>query len=227
KYKDFTGRVFAHPLRPIGIEALKDLGVGVAASTGKVEGSDTATALSQYRTSGQQAFFRYRAVSGSAPETVLADGSRNRISPQLYYYYGPFGLLGEYVLSSQRVTLGDTSRVLQHQAWQASGTYVIGGTASYEGVKPDSSIGEGGIGAFEVSARYQGIRLDRDAFPTFADPNNSARDAHGIGVGAGWWANRAARFMLNFESTSFRGGAADGADRASEKIVLARSQISW
>jgi hypothetical protein len=33
--------------------------------------------------------------------------------------------------------------------------------------------------------------------------------------------------MANFESTMFQGGAAAGADRATEKVVLFRSQISW
>ncbi len=34
---------------------------------------------------------------------TIADGNRWRVSPQLYWYIGPVGLLAEYVVSSQRV----------------------------------------------------------------------------------------------------------------------------
>ncbi|HYO95303.1 MAG TPA: porin [Polyangiaceae bacterium] len=224
--KEFVGRLFAHPFRPLGVDALKDFGVGVAVSTGSVEGTQAAPTLPTYRSAGQQAIFRYRAGADLAT-TVVADGARRRVSPQLYYYYGPFGVLGEYVASSHEVGLGDETEELNHQAWQASATLVLGGKVSYEGVKPDSAVGEGGIGAFELSGRYEGLRIDRDAFPVYANPAASVRDAQGFGVGVGWWANRAARFLLNFQTTSFEGGAAEDGERASEKVVLARSQIAW
>lgn len=131
------------------------------------------------------------------------------------------------MLSANRVAVGGGSNLIENRAWQVGATVAIGGTATFEGIKPSSSVGEGGIGAFEVSARYQGLRIDEDAFPTYADPARAASAADGFGVGIGWWANRSARFMANFESTSFDGGAASGADRATEKVVLFRSQLSW
>ena len=224
--KDVVARVFVHPFRPLKIDALEGLGVGVAASTGSSEGVLANPNVAQYRTSGQQAFFRYR--SGETIDaTVVARGARARISPQLYYFNGPFGLHADYTSSLQRVTLGGASKKLGHHAWQVSGTFVLGGTSSYEGVKPSSSIGDGGTGAFELALRYHGFRADRDAFPTFANSDAAARGATGLGAGLGWWPNRSVRFMANYEATSFDGGAADGGDRRTERAVLIRSQVSW
>lgn len=65
--------------------------------------------LPSYKTSGQQTFFSFRTRTGepdkdfSTDNNVLADGNRTRISPQAYYYWRPFGLLGEYVRTSQEV----------------------------------------------------------------------------------------------------------------------------
>jgi phosphate-selective porin OprO and OprP len=224
--KDVVARVFLHPLRPLNVEALDGLGVGVAASTGSSEGVLATPNVAQYRTSGQQAFFRYRAGE-TIDATVVAGGARARVSPQLYYFYGPLGLHADYTSSLQRVTLGASSKKLGHHAWQVSGAFVIGGTVSYEGVKPTSAVGDGGTGAFELALRYQGFRADRDAFPTFANPDAAARDATGLGAGLGWWPNRNVRFMANYEATAFEGGAADGGDRRTERVVLIRSQVSW
>jgi phosphate-selective porin OprO and OprP len=224
--KDVVARVFLHPLRPLEVEVLDGLGLGVAVSTGSSEGVLATPNVAQYRTSGQQAFFRYR--SGEAIDaTVVAGGTRSRVSPQLYYFYGPLGLHADYTASRQRVTLDGSSKNLRHQAWQVAGTFAIAGTVSYEGVKPSSAVGDGGTGAFELALRYQGFRADRDAFPTFANPDAAARDATGLGAGLGWWPNRNVRFMANYEATAFDGGAADGGDRLTERAVLIRSQVSW
>jgi phosphate-selective porin OprO and OprP len=227
EHKDLVARIFLHPLRPTKIAALSDFGIGIAGSAGKAEGTLATTSVPAFRSSGQQTFFRYRAVEDDLTQTVVADGRRNRISPQAYYFYGPVGLLAEYTVSVQTVGVGGGSRTLTHEAWQVSATAAIGGKVSFEGVKPKTSVGEGGSGAFEVSARLHGIELDDEAFPLYADEARSARKATGLTIGAGFWANRATRFMVNYDTTSFEGGAADGQDRKSEKLVLIRSQLSW
>jgi len=60
------------------------------------------------------------------------------LSPQGYYYYGPFGFLGEYVISDQRVTrvLGPSriSRRLENTGWEVTGSWVLTGEdAAYKG----------------------------------------------------------------------------------------------
>ena len=225
KGKDMVGRWFGHPLRWLGIAALRDLGVGLAGSWGRTSGTLAAPGLPSFRTSGQQTFFRYAAGS-TIDLTAVAAGDRYRFSPQLYYFFGHVGLLGEYVVSSQEVAAGETRRRLTHHAWQAAATFVLGGDASFEGVRPRHAAGEGGSGAFEVAGRYHELRVDPDTFPTFADPTRAAHLARGFTVSAGWWANRNVRVMADFDRTTFAGGASEGA-RRSENAVLLRNQISW
>jgi len=97
--KDVAGRIFAHPFKYTEIAPLKGLGLGVSGTFGNQEG-----ALRTFVSPGQQRFFGYRTGVGTnaATANVLADGEHWRISPQGYYYWGPFGLFGEYAISEQR-----------------------------------------------------------------------------------------------------------------------------
>jgi phosphate-selective porin OprO/OprP len=225
KGKDVVGRVFGFPLRSLGVAALHDLGAGLSASFGRAHGTLAAPGLASFRTSGQQAFFRY-AAGDSLATTVITAGDRVRLSPQLTWFSGPVGLLGEYVQSSHDVALGATTARLTHHAWQAAAVVVLGGDASYEGVRPRQAAGQGGLGAFELAGRLHELRVDPDAFPTFASPANAARRARGVTVGAGWWASRNLRVIADFDRTTFAGGAAGG-NRRPENAVLIRTQVSW
>ena len=51
--------------------------------------------LPGFATDGQQQFFAYNPASNAV---VVADGLHWRLSPQAYFYHGPFGMLGEYVI---------------------------------------------------------------------------------------------------------------------------------
>jgi hypothetical protein len=85
---------------------------------------------SSYLTDGQQTFFSYT-------NNVVASGTHWRLSPQGYYYWGPFGLLGEYVISDQEVRKGAVKADIQNTAWQvAAGWVLTGEDASYAGVTP-------------------------------------------------------------------------------------------
>ena len=173
--KDFAGRIFAHPFLNTSIVPLQGLGFGFAASYVDAGGSPDAPNLPNYRTSGQQRFFAYRG-------TTLSDGERLRLSPQGYYYYGPFGLLWEYVNVAQDVArdIDGVTRTdkLDHDAWQVAFSYVLTGEEStYKGVKPKSpfSIQSGTFGAFELKARYSELILDEDTFAGGDDPSRIPR----------------------------------------------------
>ncbi len=93
--KDLAARLFFTPFAK-GTGGLRGLGFGVAATQGSQEGHADGARPAGYRTPGQQTFFSYR-TDGTAAGTVIADGDRVRLSPQGYFYRGPFGLLAEYV----------------------------------------------------------------------------------------------------------------------------------
>ena len=214
--KDFVGRIFAKPVA--------GLGAGIAYSTGSTQGSLLTPNLPNYRTSGQQTFFRYR-TSTTLTDATLANGTRYRISPQFNYYRGPVGVLGEYVLSSQEVRRDLTTARIENTAWNLTGSFVLTGeSASYKGVAPENPFdtSSGKFGAFEVVARYSELDVDDDAFPLFADPLTQASRASLWSVGLNWYLNKNVKFYFNYDQTDFDGGSLE-----TEKLFLSRFQISF
>ena len=226
--KDLIARLFAHPFKRSRERTLQGLGLGLAGSAGNERGNAASPNLPSYRTTGQQLFFRYRS-DGTAQGTTIADGRRYRLSPQAYYYAGPVGVLAEYVWTSQRVRRGAAVGQIQNDAWQVTVSYVLTGErASYRGVSPRREFDPKNktFGAFEIAGRYHQLKIDGDAFPIFANPQDSSRKAEAWALGLNWYFNRNVRFALNYERTDFTGGAARG-DRPAEKAVLSRFQIAF
>lgn len=232
--KDLAARLFFQPFLA-GSSVAKGLGFGIAGSTGDQEGTVAAPGLPTLRTQAQQTFFSYR-TDGTAAGTTFADGDRTRLSPQLYWYTSRFGLLSEYVISEQEVTRGATTSALEHDSWQVAASFTFGGAPSFRGVqvKKPFDPAAGGWGALEIKARIAELDVDDDAFPFFASPTSSASFAESWGVGLNWYLNRSLRVYLDYEQTSFEGGAAIGgtagslvADRPDEKIIFSRFQISF
>jgi phosphate-selective porin OprO/OprP len=181
-----------------------------------------------FKTSGQATFFRYL-YDGTLPGTVLGVGRQYRVSPQAYYYAGPFGLLTEYVLSSQEVKKGTNIATLKNVAWQAAGSFVLTGEkASYKGVVPNSALegGSGGWGAWEIAARFSQLNVDHAAYPVFANPQQAAGMAREWAVGLNWYLNRNVKFVLDYDRSSFVKGAASG-NRQPENGILTRLQFAY
>lgn len=215
--KDLAARVFAHPFKDSDSDALRGLGFGVAGTIGNQN-----LALRTYTTPGQQRFFSYTAGTASA-------GEHQRVSPQGYYYYGPFGLFGEYIISSQKVRNAAATRRLTHTAWQLATSYFL--TLEDNSFKPiapraNFTLGGPGWGAVELTARVGQLDVDNDAFPTFATATTSASEATSWGVGANWHLNRNIKLSLNYERSTFEGGTtaylANG-----EHVILSRVQFSF
>ena len=98
--KDVVSRVFVSPFRNRRDSVLQQLGVGLAASVGERQGTTAAPGLPTFRTTSQQTFARFRT---DGVNTAIADGRHWRVSPQGQFYLASFGVIGEYVLSSQEV----------------------------------------------------------------------------------------------------------------------------
>ncbi|MGH8543206.1 MAG: OprO/OprP family phosphate-selective porin [Gammaproteobacteria bacterium] len=240
--KDLAARVFAHPFLQSDFVPLQGLGLGFAVSYVDARGSTASPNLPDYRTSGQQRFFSYRTSATNPASNTFADGERLRLSPQGYYYYGPWGLLAEYVTVSQDVdrAVGATIREedLRHDAWQIAGSYVLTGEEStYKGVQSTRpfSIENGHWGAFEIKARYSELDLDEDTFAggadSFADPTTAVEQASAWAVGLNWYLNQNVKFVVDYEHTVFDGGGGGTADfprdREDENVVLSRVQLAF
>lgn len=226
--KDFAARVFFQPFTAQTASPLRGLGLGVAVTTGEQTGAVAAPGLPVYRTPGQQTFFSYR-TDGTAAGTAFADGDRTRISPQGYFYRGPFGVQAEAVRSTQEVRRGAVLADLSHDSWQVSASWVLTGeAASYRAVTPKKVFDPASHtwGAFELAARVSRLDVDDDAFPLFANPASSSESAAAWSLGLNWYLNKNARVVLDYEVTSFEGGRATG-DREDEKILFSRLQIAF
>jgi phosphate-selective porin OprO and OprP len=214
--KDFAGRVFVHPF--------KELGVGIAITDGNQEGTPTAPNLPAYRSQGQLVFFRYR-VGLASDTAAVANGTRFRWSPQLTYYRGPFGLMAEYVRSSQEVALGTSTTDIDNEAWNITAHFVVTGeSAGYKGVSPANpfELEAHKLGAWEVAVRYSRLDIDEDAFPIFADPLTAASVAKNWAAGLNWYLNRNVKFMFSYDNTDF-----EDANIKTEKLFQTRFQISF
>ncbi len=227
--KDLAARVFAQPFYNVSIESLRRFGFGVAGTYGRHAGP-----LRGYVSPGQQAIFSYYAGSG-ANATTIANGSVQRIVPQAYYYYGPFGLLAEYAFSSTEVVrtgggIASQSARLEHAAWQVAGSWFI--TGEDNGFKnpiplhPFNFQG-GGWGAWELVARVSGLKLDSQTFPLYADPKNNASEAFSLAGGLNWHMNRNLKISGDYEHTHFQGGSANPLLTRDEDAILARAQITF
>jgi phosphate-selective porin OprO/OprP len=237
---DYAARVFVQPFINSENFNLRGLGLGVGTTWIDVDGTATNTALSAYRSPGQQSVFAYRAntATGTTPNNAtFANGERLRLAPQFYYYRGSFGVLGEYTQVKQDVsravggtTLSDT---LTSSAWQVQFSWFASGEEeAFRGFTPGSTWqpGKPGLGAFEFVARYHELDVDDDAFTgganSFANPLTAVTKETAYGVGVNWYPWNTVKLSLNYELTSFEGGAATG-DRPDEQALFSRFAINY
>jgi phosphate-selective porin OprO/OprP len=229
--KAFAGRSFFQPWKNSDLSGLRGLGFGVGGSyQADHPNTNSATGLTPgYASDGQQKFFTYN--SG-----VNAGGAAWRVSPQAYYYYGPFGLLAEYVVSDQEVKKAAAATDLQNTAWEVSGGWVLTGEdAAYNGVTPlhPFSPHNGQWGAWQLVARYAALDVDKKAFAgsVFADPTKSASGANAWSLGLNWYLNKNLRANLSFSHTEFdgfTGKASPGVVPAqAENVLFSRVQLSF
>jgi phosphate-selective porin OprO/OprP len=227
---EVDARLFSHPFRPLESDLGKEFGIGIAGTWGKQPASEKNPSTPTYKSAGQLTIFKY--VSGMMPgSTAFGLDNRWRVTPQLYWYVNHVGLLAEFVYSSQDLSLGGSLGTVANMAWQvrASVTLTPGDYPSYGGVKPSRPLDfkSKNFGAIDIVARYEELRIGDAAFPVFADPDSSVRQARGFGVGANWYPTRFARVELNYYRTDFKGGATGGADRAPENALIGRIQTAF
>ena len=223
--KDVVGRVFAHPFHDSGISALSGLGIGVAGSYGNRSGTSANSDLTAgYKTTSQTTYFSYAAGS-------YGSGRDWRINPELYYSWGPFGLLGEYTLESQEIAkTGAKTTDLDNEAYTAIASYVLTGeNAAFDGVVPDENFNpsKNQWGAWEVLGRVSRLHVDDNTFPTFAVASTSARSDFEKALGVTWYLNTNLKVNFDYANNSFDGGAIGGADRSDENVFLSRVQFRF
>lgn len=224
---DFGARLELTPWKSSKTSALAGLSFGIAATVGtentSILGSDRDRRI-RYRTSGRGTFFRYN-------DGVLLDGERTRINPFLTYYKGAFGLLTEFVRSSNELSLSNNRQTIDADAWTFQiGWVLTGENASYKGVRPKTPFawGSGQLGAFEIGLRAHALELEEAAFSgtstTRFAHNSAVQKAFAYGTALNWYLTDNLLFALNYEITDFSGL---GANRATEEVIITRFQVDF
>ncbi|MBI4324523.1 MAG: porin [Chloroflexi bacterium] len=229
--KDFAGRLFAYPFGMSNVEAVRGLGLGISGTYG-----EQVRTPRPYATHGSQRLFGFYSSTDATKPNILGNGTQWRISPQSYWYWGPFGLLGEYIISSQELRQAGggagagTVAELKNNAWQVEASYFLTGEEnSYKPVNPRRpfTLGGDGWGAFELTARIGELNPDDAAFSAFADPKTSAAQAFSWGAGFNWHLNRLFKVTLNYENTDLKAfnGSYTGINK--EHVILTRLQATY
>ncbi len=244
--KEINGRVFAHPFQHTGYSWLEGFGLGVAGSVGN---PDKQALNNQSTPLGRSKYLDYASTYVKTPAsgntaavlygTPTSDGATSRIYPQAYWYSGPFGAMGEYVVSTQHLagtSVATTKSVnvkQENKAWQILGSYVVTGEDNtFAGVKPIQNFDplKGTWGALQLAARYSELDVDNSTF-VILDPSKSATKARAWTVGANWYLNSNAIIRADYENVSFSGGAGTSStkvtDRPNEQIFATRFQLSF
>jgi phosphate-selective porin OprO/OprP len=163
---------------------------------------------------------------------VFAYLTQSRFNPGLFYYNGPFGLIGEMVWNRQQVRKGNAIAKLTNKAAHATVSLVIGGRAGYDGATPNQilDLSKGTLGALELAARWSWIKADGATFPDYADVTRSASKAQSWAGSVNYIPSRTLRLVVAYERTTFTGGgggtAAVPKDRNKEAVVIGRVQVN-
>lgn len=223
--KGVEARIFVHPFQGSGIAPLEGLGVGIA---GGYDNPDNQTTLPAMVSVGQNPIFTYA-------QTIGANGTRTRIHPQAYWFWGPFGVLGDWTQTTQTLTSnlqpsgpGPVSQSItqNNQAGQIQLSYNLTGEKNgFGALKPDKSFdpfGSGGWGALQIVGRWSGLYMDSSVFNvaasaagqtnySFADPRVSVQQANTWSIGLNWLLNNNVKITTEYDQTNFVGGCSTGA----------------
>lgn len=233
--KDFFARVFAEPFKDTPYPWAKGLGFGFAGSVG----DESNTTISTYKTYGQVTWFAYN-------KGVTAAGFRYRLSPQGYYYWGPFGLLAEYVSDTHKLNrfatvTKPTSHLVNDYAkftddgYSVEAVYALTGESeSYNGLTTpfrDFSPEAGGWGAWELDARISNVATDSGQYKlAFASAAASAKTATEFALGLAWYPSENVKWQYDYANTFFNGGAGTTAapkDRPNESVFETQIQLAF
>ena len=215
-----AARAFFHPFATTGIDAISHFGLGVGGSAGSQSG-----AIAGLKTIGQATWFKYSS-------TAVADGQHNRLAPQAYYYAGPFGFMGEYVISSQEILNKGVRARIRNEAWHAQGSVLLTGEKNaYTGLRARNAFEPGRgfdhFGALELAFRYSQVRIDGGVFPHFASIATAGRFAAETGIGFNWYLTRYVKLQTEYEHTGFRMAPGNTTPLHSENLFLSQIQLAF
>jgi phosphate-selective porin OprO and OprP len=238
--KDLAARIAVRPFfdrdRP-GTTPLGHLQFGFAFTTGIEQETVSPNPL---RTPSQIAWFTFNTG-------VRANGVRNRYSPEVSYFYGPFGFAAQYFREDQALSSTASTRAVPRVGAHYEGGYVLATllltgeerTTYSQLIRPlrpfDPSSPFANPGAWELVGRASQLRIDSAVFnagaANLATRTGNSPDASEVTVGFNWYLNAYVRMQFNYEHSWFgnpiRIGTGTSGLVSREDALITRLQLIW
>lgn len=139
--------------------------------------------------------------------------------------FGPFSIQSEYI--NTQVKRASATSDLDFNAWYAYASYFLTGesrgykanTGTFERVKPNTTVGQGGIGAWEVGIRYSAADLTDGSFIGGEQEN--------LTFGLNWYTTDNIRLSANYIKVLDVDRPGNAADGEKPDIALVRAQIDF
>lgn len=217
--KDVAARIIWRPRRRSVRGSAQGIVLGVNATRGRQASRAADLQTPGFRTPTGTTWFTYRTGTGG----TTADGMRERVGGFAQLHEGRLSLNGEVLANQATLRRGASAQEVQTASFVAlAGWSITDHPASQIGLTPQN-----GEGAWQLVARLAGVRIDADAFPTFADPATAPRQATEAAVGLNWFLQRQTKVQTAFETIRFRGGAPAGGNRPTERYATVRFQVMF
>lgn len=226
--KAFEGRVFINPFIQEENHILQHLGLGFAGSAMTVVNQ---IGLPAYLSIGRNVIFQFESLE----KYSIAQGTRNRIHPQMIWYHHQFSIMGDYIISAQHLANGFDTNLVQNPTiqqvnharqilflWNLTGEN-FSWSSYYEPHQNFRPFDKQALGAFQLGFRLSSLRLDPSVFQSsyvndsgqtqynYSDPRTSVQQAQAYGVVLNWLWNQNFRLSTEFSYTRFKGGCSTGA----------------
>ena len=162
--------------------------------------------------------------------TSFAADSALAYGPELAFNYGPFRAQGEYYVYSVDGLAGSPDA--DFDAWYLQASWIITGEsykydikkAAYSGVSPANPfLAGGGMGAWEIAARYSQADLNDNALAI----GDQGGEQDIITVGLNWYPNKNVRFMLNYMNVDVEDRANVANPNFGHDAVALRTQFAF
>ena len=236
-HKDLNGRL---AIRPFGSSdappSLQCLQFGISAGFGVEQEPVNPTG---WTTPATVPWFKYSS-------TVVADGVRNRLSPEIVYFNGPFGIVSQYMIMDQELrpsATGATYRFKQDVptwAYFVMSTYLLTGETRTTYSMPITPLHNFDPchpctcpGAWELVGRIERMQVGEGVFISgsgqLANPGLYSSGATEMTLGFNWYLNKWFRTQFNYEHDWFDqpvqfGGSASNKTQHQD-CLLTRFQI--
>ncbi len=219
---DVAGRLQFKPFKNGDNECIEGLQLGVNLTHGRQKATDSAK---EFETAAGTSFLTLGDMSG---------GFRVRYGADAQWFWGPASIQTEWIKSEWKdVKFGaDTNESsLTINSYYFGGTYLLTGEKKVEGrLHPEHNFdpASDGWGAWELVARYGGLRAQGDVFKTAEAVSGGTDEAHAITAGFNWYLNPFTIVRVNYVNTQFNDAILIRSGMSkTESAVIGRLQVEF